>query len=210
MDILAVSSQLIWKNWNKRLVEILDNLWENCIDNDSFLSGDCAEIERVEKVEEKLGYKLPDSFRETILNFSSKLHIFWEIESDNPLIVIPDEYIGLSCDFGWDLDILLELNNGVNKKINNNKMIFHRFADGGILALDLSIKDSPVIYSEETKKEEIEKTLLLGTNFIDFMNRWVVLGCLGTNFSQISKFVSSSGIDSDCVYANKWREWLDD
>lgn len=205
---MAISNLLLWKNWNKRLVEILDNLWENCVENDSFLSGDCAEIERVENVEEKLGYKLPDSFRETILNFSSKLHIFWEIEGDNPLILIPEEYIGLNCDFGWDIDLLLELNNGVNKEFNNNKMIFHRFANGGILAFDLSNKDSPVIYSEETNKEGIEKTLLLGTDFIDFMNRWIVLGCLGTNFSQISKFVSSSGIDFDCVYAKKWREWV--
>lgn len=204
---MKISNRLLWKNWHNSLVEILNIFWDNCIENQSILSGDSAKLERVEEIEKKLGYKLPDSFRETVLHFSSKLHIFWEIENDNPLIIVPDEYIGLSCDFGWDIDLLLELNNGIDKNFNN-KMIFHRFYDGGILAFDLSDKDSSVIYWKEAKEEESEKTIFLGRNFIDFMNRWIVLGCLGTNYNQISKITSSSGIDSDCIYAKKWRNWL--
>lgn len=56
-----------------RLVEILDNLWENCIDNDSFLSGDCAEIERVEKVEEKLDDVQVDGSRDLFV-FLGRFH----------------------------------------------------------------------------------------------------------------------------------------
>ncbi|AUM63299.1 SMI1/KNR4 family protein [Brevibacillus laterosporus] len=183
-----------------------------------------ATIQKVEEIEKKLGVELPLSFRETLLQFSSKIQFSWSLKEDVELIVeCPHEFRKFSCDFGWDLGDLISINRSKNKLIKehhmntddpisevwHNKFIFCDVGKGDFLAFDLAKgPDCPVVYLSHNNIQG--HGYLLGNNFIDFMDRWTAIGCPGPTFSQLNRFVSSptSRLDPNGAYAKEWINWI--
>jgi hypothetical protein len=50
----------------------------------------------------------------------------------------------------------------------------------------------------------------LGQDFIDFVDRWSLLGCPGNESWQLEPFVAvpGGGIDPTCANAREWRRWF--
>ncbi|KQL43665.1 hypothetical protein AN963_29940 [Brevibacillus choshinensis] len=213
-----------WNAWKVRLDKFTDHIWEIGGDIEEVLVTKPATLQQVEEIEKKLGVKLPLSFRETLLQFSSKIQISWSLMEDVELIVeCPQEYRKFNCDFGWDLKDLIRINRFKNifikeyhmntddpiSKVWHNKLIFCDVGKGDFLAFDLTEgPDCPVVYLSRNNIQG--HGYLLGKNFIDFMDRWTAIGCLGPDFSQINRFISSSTkqLDPNGTYAKKWINWI--
>jgi len=213
-----------WNVWKERLDEFAEHIWEIGGEIEGVLVMNPATLQKVEEIEKKLGVKLPLSFRETLLQFSSKIQFSWSLREDVELIVeCPHEYREFSSDFGWDLDDLFSINRLKNKWIKeyhtntddhfseiwHNKLVFLNVGKGDFLAFDLKEgPDCPVVYLSRNNTQG--HGYLLGKNFIDFMDRWTAIGCPGPALSQIKPFVTSptDGLDPNGTFAKKWINWI--
>jgi hypothetical protein len=184
--------------------------------------GKRASLEEVLKVENNLGYKLPECFRQVLLEFSSKVDFYWSLEDT---IELPNELEDIfdgNCN--WNInnicEIIEEKNDWVKNCFSNehneydrvwhNKLAFLEVGNGDYIAFDLKNYPSktPVVYLSHDDGEG--HGYILGDNFIDFMDRWTKLGCPGTECDQMVPFVKSklSGIDPNCENGQKWRELI--
>ncbi len=209
-----------WTAWPAR--------WEAALDACGKLGGETPQLvikppatnEELERVEAELGMRLPESFRTVLSEFSSTVELRWHLPDVWPPGDLRQIFSG-EC--RWDLSELPELEENRRGWIDvvfpniddpydrvwHNKLTFLAVANGDMLALDLSAApECPVIYLSHECDEA--HGYILGDNFIDFIDRWSLLGCPGSEDWQLTPFISSptSGIDPNCENARKWREWF--
>jgi hypothetical protein len=181
----------------------------------------------VREIEENLGMTLPKSFVKVVTEYASGMDMNWELpdrkhEYDEP---IPQALRSIFAgSFNWSLKNLIEVENGrrgwekevfrdendAYDKVWHNKLAFVDIENGDYLAFDLSIPDDPpVIYLSHDDGEG--HGYRLGDNFIDFMDKWIRVGCVGCEEWQLTPFMdsSTSGINPDSVNAQLWCKWLD-
>ncbi len=79
----------MWNNWIAR--------WEKTIEAIKLLGGESngtyiskpASEQQVIHIEEKLGYRLPESFRDVLLNFAGSVEFGWEL---NNCVDLPEKF----------------------------------------------------------------------------------------------------------------------
>ena len=209
-----------WNIWRQRFEATL----QACMR----LNGNCREMvvakpataQQVELIELKLNRSLPASFRKVLMDFSSHVEVTWFLPHD---LELPDTFRGIFCgDCRWDIMRLLDLEEGRQDwvkqcfpniddpydRIWHNKLAFQDVGNGDMLSLDLNFDDSPIVYLSH-EGGDFHGTVL-GENFIDFVDRWSLLGFVGAEDWQLEKFVSSrtGGLEPYSDNANKWREWF--
>ncbi|MGC5325190.1 SMI1/KNR4 family protein [Brevibacillus sp. SYSU BS000544] len=184
-----------------------------------------ATLEQIEDAENKLGVKLPPSFRTAMLEFSAGVEFSWRLPDDEDVsIPLPQDFRGIfGSDCSWNLFELVEIDDNRKSWVQNvfpdptdpydcvwhNKLAFKDISNGDFLAFDLENgPDYSVVYLSHDDGEG--HGYRLGNNFIDFMNRWTRIGCPGSEDWQMIPFVTSSnsGIEPDGEKAKKWREWF--
>lgn len=181
--------------------------------------GPPATLEGVIEVEGAFGQPLPPSFRKVLLDFSAEVEVNWWFRDD---IQPPEPYQEIFCgDCTWSLarmsDIahwyqewlkVLDINNPYDR-VWYGKLAFAEVGNGDNLAFDAErAEDAPVIYlSHDGGKGHGHR---LGDNFIDFVERYSLLGCPGYEDWQMMPFLpdATSGLDAYGVNAQKWREWF--
>jgi len=217
-----------WENWILR--------WEATLEAVSRMGGEVEKLKigpkaseaDVQLVESELGFRLPPSFRKVLLEFAASVSFAWSLP---PEITLPKKLKGIiSGECCWDLSRLTEIDTS-QKRLNetfedtkpddeeerddpyawtmDNKFAFVSVPNGDFIAFDLfQAADSPVVYLSHEGYEG--HGYRLGNNFIDFIDRWTMIGCPGSEGWRIIPFLpsSTSGIDSMGATAVQWRNWL--
>ncbi len=190
-------------------------------DNQSLTVAPPAALDEVLTVEHQLGCVLPPSFRTTLLEFSSRVDAYWFLpDSRQPPTELREIFSG---DCNWSLAEIVKTDKekqswvtNVFPNVNNaydcvwhNKLAFSLVPNGDYLAFDLSIlSDPPVVYLSHDDGEG--HGYRLGDNFVDFIERWTLLGCPGNEDWQMMPFLNdpTSGLDPYGENAQKWRQWF--
>ncbi|MNJ41849.1 hypothetical protein D3C77_367910 [compost metagenome] len=109
---------------------------------------------------------------------------------------------------GWELEVFSNVNDEYDC-VWHNKLGFMEVGNGDYIAFDLLVpNDPPVVYLSHDDGQG--HGFILGHNFIDFMNRWTRIGCVGREGWQMFPFLEgpNTGIMPDSENAIKWRDYL--
>ncbi|MBU1308997.1 MAG: SMI1/KNR4 family protein [Gammaproteobacteria bacterium] len=172
-------------------------------------------------LEERLGFSLPASLREVLVNFSRKVEFRWffpdkyELEGELSAIFSGDRH--------WSLDWIYDFNESKNGWVErcfpnkddpydvvwHNKLAFHEVGNGDYLAIDLSSPGSePVVYlsHDDGDGHGVE----LANNFKDFLCESSLIGCVGGEDWQQLPFIENGKkhIDGNCGNAIRLRKAL--
>lgn len=176
-----------------------------------------ASEEAVVQAEAELGLTLPPSFRAVLLEFAAQVDTAWSLPDEAVLPPELEEIFRGHCEWSfedvvelnvWLKDFLLEEGDDFSEDWHN-ALLFNHVPNGDYLAFDLRITpDPPVIYLSH--EEDEGQARRLGDNFVDFMERWSLLGCPGNEDWQMMPFLSDAISDLDAYGENarKWREWF--
>ncbi len=210
-----------WDHWPSR--------WEVALEACRRLGGDARELvvsapateDEVQAVESELGLRIPGSFRKVLLLFSARVEVTWFLPSD---VRPPEPLHGIfSGDCGWNLSELPQIEESRRSwvkavfsnpddpydKVWHDKLAFLEVGNGDQLALELSsAEESPVVYLSH--EGDVSNGYHFGRNFIDFIDSWSLVGCVGAEDWQMENFIHSptSGIVPDAENARTWRRWF--
>jgi hypothetical protein len=182
-------------------------------------------------MERTLGRAIPSSFRKVLLEYSARVCIEWALPDDmRPPEPFRDVWSG-EC--RWDLKSLPELQNTHRKWIEgcftgkqppdwekpshlieydlvwHGKFAFLEIGNGDMIAIDIArAGDQPVVYLSH--EDGSKHGYWLGRDFEDYVDRLSLLGCVGSEDSQLAPFLSGphSLLDTDGPNARQWREWF--
>ncbi len=203
--------------------------WQAALDACQRMGGEAHEMailppaseEDIAQVEAEIGRVLPTSFRKVLTEFSGHLSLDWYLP-DN--VVLPQELREIfSGECSWGLPQLREAIKNYHgwletnfadvedsyDSVWHNKLAFAQVANGDLLAFDLKfVPDPPVVYLSHDGGDG--HGYRLGDNFIDFIDRWSLLGCPGSEDWQMMPFLpnATGGLDPYGENARKWREWF--
>ncbi|QCR34374.1 SMI1/KNR4 family protein [Lysinibacillus sp. SGAir0095] len=184
--------------------------------------GEPASLEQITQTEEKLGVKLPDSFKTVLTEFSGHFSFRWFLP-DN--LEQPDEFREIfSGTPNWSLDLLPQFEEGRKGWIDavfpnpedsydviwHNKLAFCEVGNGDYLAFDLEdgTTDAPIVYLSHDDGEG--HGYKIANHFIELLENWSRIAFVGCEDWQWLPFTTSptSRIDPDGEAANRFREWL--
>ncbi|EML6321269.1 MULTISPECIES: SMI1/KNR4 family protein [Bacillus cereus group] len=198
-----------------RIKYIGGEVQEVCIDEPSSL-------EQIIQVEEKLGIKLPNSFKKVLLEFSGNFSLRWFLPDD---VELPNEFTDIFCGTPhWSLESLSEFEKErkdlVDEVFSNlddeydvvwhNKLAFCEVGNGDYLAFDMKDDiDAPIIYLSHDDGEG--HGYKIANNFIEFIENWSRVAFVGCEDWQWLPFTTSfeSGINPDDEPAKKFRTCLE-
>ncbi len=209
-----------WINWRERFNAALQACEQKNGECERIIIHEPATTEQVEAVETELGQPLPTSFKEVLINFSARVELRWSLPDD---LYPPDPFSGIfRGELNWDLAWLIDLEKNRQgwikhvfpnvddpyDRVWHDKLAFESIANGDMLALDLKVDGSPVVYLDHGGCDF--HGTVLGHNFIDFIDRWSMLGFPGPECMQFQKFVNSrtNGIEPNGENAVKWKKWF--
>ena len=211
----------MWEEWKRRFQLIIEASKKSNCKRSKLNIEPPATMKQIESVENSLGKALPKSFRKVLVEFSSKVDVWWSLPDDK---ILPSSLRGIFCgNCEWNILELIALEEGRKGWVEDcfpnpddsyhsvwhNKLAFHGVMNGDMLALDLNVlDDSPVVYLSHDGADF--HGTILGNNFIDFIDRWSLLAFVGSEFWQLEKFIAPStiGLDPFCDNAIKWRDWF--
>lgn len=180
-----------------------------------------ATVSQVEEVERSLGFALPPSFRDTLLDLSAHVEFRWFAPENKRF---PKPFDSNFCgDLHWSLGDMLQLKGAGDGWIEavfpnpedpydavwHNKLPFYDVGNGDYLAIDLdrSAYEQVVYLSHDDGQGH---GFVLAENFQQLLHRWVPLACPGGEDWQWLPFTSgrTSFLDPGCANAQRWRSLI--
>lgn len=210
--------------WTKRLKLFSKqvNLNNGVVRN--FNIEDKATEDEIQNLEELIGFTIPKEFRIVLKEYAKSIDFFWYFsENINEKLPKPFKNKVNSGICYWNLNRLAEINKSKNELIeacfieNNipgaenllNTLAFLEVPNGDYLVIDMNLSDNPIIYISH----EIDEMhgCLLGKNFIDFIENWTLIGCVGAEDWQFEPFISNrnNGIEANSPISAQFREFID-
>lgn len=205
--------------WYKSRVEELGGHTRNLI-----LKEPATEAE-ITKLEQELGYRLPEDFRKVLLNFSSHLEFFWSIyRPDREVLALPKELIELfRGDLHFGLDLIPKLEESRKSWISIcypneedpydrvffNKLAFYDVGNGDLIAIDLEKETyGDIVYLSHDGDEM--HGYVLAHSFSELLEEWTKLGCVGGECWQFEPFTNGARtpIDSSSENAKLWLKTI--
>lgn len=183
---------------------------------------DPAKQKQIDLVEQKLGVRLPLSFKYTLLHFSAEFSFRWFFPDDYQL---PEKYKGIFCGTpNWSLNNLIRFEekrkgwiehvfpNPEDKydKVWHNKLAFLEVGNGDYFAFDLSEKGKhPIVYLSHD--DGAGHGYIIANDFMELLDHWSRVCFVGAEDWQWIPFVQSreSGILPDSESAIEFRKQLD-
>ena len=184
-----------------------------------------ATEEEIKAVEAQLGYTLPPHFREVLLENTTHLEFWWDINdiTDEDEDFLPEELAEIFCGellFGLDLllgyeesrkswieDVYPDYNNKYDR-VWHNKMSFQQVGNGDYIAIELEPENyGKVVYLSHDGSEN--HGLYIANNFKEFLMNYAAVGCTGGEDWQWEPFYTKGkGIDPTCESAQAWHKLL--
>ncbi len=212
----------MWNNWILRWEKTARAIKELGGESNGLHVGRPASEEHIIEAEERLGYRLPESFRDVLLNFAGSLDFRWAL---NDCIDLPEVLRGIFAgECTWSLKNLIEIDEECQGWVNDcfpdpdneydrvwhNKLAFMCVGNGDKIAFDLEKypEYTPVVYLSHDDGEG--HGYILGSDFKDFLDKWTLIGCPGTEDWQWIPFVDSSksGINPNSENAIIWKKLM--
>ncbi len=167
------------------------------------------EIKAYEKERKK---RLPESFRKALLEFAPKFEISWSVAGSDPNLA---DALGVSMgELSWDYRELAGMEEECRDAVSSgdldsweNKLPFHRTGGSDMLAIDLSVKDGPVVYLSHDGDDELEN-IALGKNFLDFIERASRIGFADPESYQYGFVTGDKGLDLKAEASARIRKKL--
>jgi len=179
-----------------------------------------ASEEAVSQIEAELGVAMPASFRRVLTHLSAHVEVHWKLTLEAERTQELRKVRRGNC--SWSLPGMVEIARNYQLGLEtfpdindpydvvwHDKLAFANVPNGDQLAFDLKfMPDPPVVYLSHDDGEA--HGYVLGSNFVDFMERWSLLGCPGNEDWQMMPFLpdATSGLDAYGENARKWREWF--
>jgi hypothetical protein len=181
-------------------------------------------------VENQIGFRFPESFRNVLLKYSAAVRIEWELPEK---IDLPGEFRDIFAgECRWNLVDLPSLQaehcNWITKCFSNpndpydrvwhNKFPILEIGNGDMLGIELGTPDNQaVVYLSH--EDSFIHGYRLGRDFEDYLDRLSLLGCVGSEdwqfypflFDPDAKeypFVRNSMLQTQSEKAKKWRSWF--
>ncbi|MEI4828797.1 SMI1/KNR4 family protein [Bacillus sp. FJAT-53711] len=201
-----LNSQKWINNWNETFHQIEKIKGEI----ESFVVEKSATEEEIKLIEQQLGYSLPVSFKEVLVNFSKQVELRWSFPDK---LSIPVEFDAIFAgELCWNLDSIEDLTEVADslKDVGDNygenlrqKLAFYTVTNGDYLALDLNSnsEDAAVIYWDH----EEDSVTYVADNFIKFIEKFTDLHLIGAEIWQWEIFIDPKGINTDSEIAQKWK-----
>ncbi|WCN36477.1 SMI1/KNR4 family protein [Aneurinibacillus uraniidurans] len=170
-----------------------------------------ATLEEINDIEYKLGFSLPEDFKDLLLNFSKAVYFRWSLPDE---VNVPDEFSEIfSGELGWNLEWIEDLTSSSIEMENEeygqglkNKLQFFYVGNGDILAFDMSSdgnKKSVVYWSHEE-----DEVVLVADSFLSFIEKLTDLYCVGAEIWQYEPFMNSNGLNPTNEASIRWKSWL--
>ena len=148
----------------------------------------------------------------------------WQIEGEETEGEFREIFCGAGRGYLWDFDTLRDDYKNIRgwitecfpnpddeyDKVWYNKIPFLDVPNGDVIAFgDKTEFGNQVVYLSHEGDDFHGQ--ILGENFIDFMNKWTQLGCVGTEDWQFEPFYDyeKKTMLSDKSMLNKWVKWLE-
>jgi len=211
----------MWEKWRERFHLIMEAAEKKGCESSKLNIGLPSTMEEIENIESRLGKNLPKSFRRVLTEFSSNVDIYWFLPHNKmPIGALKGicsgdcewntlELLALEeCRKGWVEDCFPNPDDSYDS-VWHNKLAFQSIMNGDMLALDLTVlDDSPVVYLSHDGGDF--HGTILGNNFIDFIDRWSLLGFAGAEYWKFEPFIAPStiGLDPFCKNATRWQKWF--
>lgn len=205
--------------------EILENLLSRLdklgIETRELVFESPATEEELLTIEEKLGYKIPEDFRNTCLTVSKHCEFRWFLPDEFEL---PDEFDEIFCgDLHWGTKFILQFNenkDGWEKevfpnledeydKVWHNKFAFYEVGNGDLIAIDLDTDTyGQIVYLSHDDGEG--HGYVMANSFTELLRNWVQLACPGGEDWQWLPFIDNktNGINPNSENAKKWQKLL--
>lgn len=208
---------LTWDKWSAR--------WDAALRACRNLNGDSRELvirgpagaRRIVEAQRYLEVPLPEEFRRVLTEFSAEVCLRWFFPRDFRMPEPFQEIFSGEC--SWSLDRLLEMEDNRKEwvrccfpnpkdpydRVWHEKLAFLEVGNGDLLALDNAKSPAPVVYLSHEGDDF--NGVELGANFIDFIERSTLLGCVGPECWQVSSFLTATAsyLDPYGPNATRWR-----
>jgi len=181
-----------------------------------------AEEDEVLAVERALGRKLPASLRRTFREFSSGFEFNWLFyDEDDKVVPSPVERVYSGGFEKIELNRLVKAEEERQSWIQavfsdphdpydavwHNTLLVISVGNGDYIGIDMQSDDGFVTYVSHEGYEALHGKVL-ANNFLDFMSRWSLLGCVGPEDWQLEVFVDGNGLNPFGEKGRVWRKWL--
>ncbi len=200
---------------------VLVSKWKEILSKVAACGGEARELiieppatqAEISQIEQNLGFRLPSSFREVLLNFSKHLEFKWYFPEQANL---PQEFKGIfSGEISWDINWLTDLNpladnletryQGEDSGLRN-KLSFLEAGNGDILAFDMAKANEPSVVYWAHEGAELHH---LADTFSDYLKNITTLNGVGSEIWQYEMFLDEHGLNPDSPAAGRWRDWFD-
>ncbi len=212
---------MFWDHWTKR--------WQAVLDRCDALGGTVSPLivhppsttAPIHEIERELRCELPVGFLCVLVSVSSSISFRWFLPTTFSLPPNLNGIFsgGLTCDLATLRSAELERRELVKDVFSDpedlydsvwhNKLGFASVPNGDMIAFDLSTgSDCSVVYLSHDDSEA--HGYKLADNFMEFVDRWSLLGCPGPEDWQMLPFIesASSGLLPRCANAKLWRQCI--
>jgi len=212
---------MIYENWITEWKKTLKAIKDIGGETRELLISRKADLKEIRKVEKELGFSLPESFRNVLLEFSSAVSMMWYLPDDFEL---PTKFRSIfSGECSWSLENIISINSDKDEVVKacfadigddynqvwHNKLAFVDVGNGDYIAFDLNDGSDPrVVFLSHDG--DVTNGYVLGSNFLNYINELTGIGCCGPEDWQMTPFIDSSTscIDSNCCNAQEFKRLL--
>jgi hypothetical protein len=170
-------------------------------------------------IEQRLGFRLPAEFRDTLLTVSSHCEFRWFLPDEFELPPVLRQLF--SGELHWSLELLWQFNEAregwIREVFSNpedeydkvwyNKFVFQEVGNGDFIAIDLLPESyGKVVYLSHDDGEG--HGYVMANSFKALLTDWVELGCVGGEDWQWLPFCENklAGIDPNSENALLWKQ----
>ena len=210
------------KLWMERLSTLKGQLIKKGADHVKFNFEPPISQSELLEIEKRNNFQFPNHFAEVVTQVARSCEFSWSMHAKYLPKGYYEQGLGGAPDFIWNVDLVNDIGGYGIADYYNEDFVYDliNVGNGDIIAFDTinGLDQSKVIYIDcregepepEHSKNRVLNGRRLGNNFIDFMNRWISLGCPNHNFAmeEFYDFEQNILMNEGEVVEN-WIKWLE-
>lgn len=191
--------------------------------------GHPASEKEIQDAEIVLGFRLPTSMRNVLLYFAGSFEISWCLPSDSSIEIFKSSD-GMEANRGgcwWSLEKIVEINHSLHQSVLEgygaipdaaireyfldfftNRRFWSEIANGDYLMFRIDNNQQEISYGMHDGGPEDGFGAVLGSNFEEFIDKWMQLAFVGPEYWKIEPFLGKDGIDPNSDNGQQFCTWF--